>query len=188
MEAEEALESIKQIFEERKGKVVSLGKLEEKVFLLSWQGLDYGDMTCKIYKPNDKTYTEQYFREIGKKLIDKIKKVLNIDDLDKRNFREELENFFDKNYNYHTKKLSYITAPEPDYTTSPELPNNTVSELNQNPFIPFSGRVEEKDLFFDREREIRRVFEVLNSGSSVVLIGEEGIAYGFSARFSANEF
>ncbi|QHG18487.1 ATP-binding protein [Nostoc sp. ATCC 53789] len=175
MEAEEALESIKHIFEERKGKVVSLSKLEEKVFLLSWQGMDYGDMTCKIYKPTGKPYTEQYFREIGKKLIDKIKKVLNIDDLDKRNFREELENFFDKNYNYPTKKLSYITAPEPDYTSSPELPNNTLSELNQNPFIPLNARVEEKNLFFDREREIRRIFEVLNSGSSVVLIGEEGI-------------
>ncbi|MBE8998699.1 ATP-binding protein [Nostoc sp. LEGE 12447] len=175
MEAEEALESIKQIFEERKGKVVLLGKLEEKVFLLSWQGMDYGDMICQIYKSNGKPYTEQYFREIGKKLIDKIKKVLNIDDLEKRYFKEELENFFDKNYNNSTKKLSYTTAPEPDYTTSPELTNNTVSDLNQNPFIPFSGRVEEKYLFFDREREIRRIFEVLNSGSSIVLIGEEGI-------------
>ncbi|AVH64464.1 ATP-binding protein [Nostoc sp. 'Peltigera membranacea cyanobiont' N6] len=175
MEAEEALESIRQIFEERKGKVVFLGKLEEKVFLLSWQGMDYGDMTYKIYKPTGKPYTEQYFREVGKKLIDKIKRVLNIDDLEKRYFRQELENFFDKNYNYPTQKLSDITAPEPDYTTSQELPNNTPSERNHNPFIPFNGRVEEKDLFFDREREIRRVFEVLNSGSSVVLIGEEGI-------------
>lgn len=177
MEAEEALESIKQIFEERKGKVVLLGKLEEKVFLLSWQGMNYSQMPSQIKKsnPTAKPYTEQYLKEIGKSLNDKIKRVLNIDDLDKRNLREELENFFERNYNDHTKKLSYTTAPEPDYTTSPELPNNTVSELNQNPFIPFSGRVEEKYLFFDREREIRRIFEVLNSGSSIVLIGEEGI-------------
>ncbi|MEH1898500.1 MAG: ATP-binding protein [Nostoc sp.] len=177
MEAEEALECIKQIFEERKGKVVLLSKLEEKVFLLSWQGMNYSQMPSKIKKSNltAKAYTEQYLKEIGKSLNDKIKRILNIDDLDKRNLREELENFFERNYNYHTKKLSYITAPEPNYTTSPELPNNTVSERNQNPFIPFSGRVEEKYLFFDREREIRRIFEVLNSGSSIVLIGEEGI-------------
>ncbi|MEH2370424.1 ATP-binding protein [Nostoc sp.] len=175
MEAEEALKSIRQIFEERKGKVVSLGKLEEKVFLLSWQGMDYGDMTCKIYKPTGKPYTEQYFREIGKKLIDKIKRVLNIDDLDKRSFREEIETFFDKNYNDYTKKPPHITAPKSDYTSSQELSNNSPPELNQNPFIPFNGRVEEKFLFFDRKREINRILEVLNSGSSLVLIGEEGI-------------
>jgi hypothetical protein len=44
-----------------------------------------------------------------------------------------------------------------------------------NPFIPQQGRVDDVQQFFNREREIRRVFEVLNSGSSVALIGEEGI-------------
>ncbi len=44
-----------------------------------------------------------------------------------------------------------------------------------NPFIPQHGRVEDTQLFFGREREIQRVFEVLNSGSSVALIGEEGM-------------
>jgi DNA-binding CsgD family transcriptional regulator len=44
-----------------------------------------------------------------------------------------------------------------------------------NPFVPQFGRVDDPKLFFDREREIRRVFEILNSGSSVALIGEEGI-------------
>lgn len=187
MEAEEALESIKQIFKERKGNLASLGKLEEKVFLLSWQGMNYSQMPSKIKRsnPTAKPYTEQYLKEIGKSLNDKIKRVLNIDDLDKRNLREELENFFERNYNYSTKKLSYTTAPEPDYTTSPELTNNTVSELNQNPFIPFSGRVEEKYLFFDREREIRRIFEVLNSGSGLIL----AIAFVTSAiAFAISEF
>ncbi|MFN6473205.1 MAG: AAA family ATPase [Nostoc sp. SerVER01] len=177
MEAKQALESIKQIFEERKGKVVSLSKLEEKVFLLSWEGMNYGQMPSKINKPNPtaKPYTEQYLKEIGKSLIDKIKKILNSDDIDKRNFREEIENFLVRNYNQHTQKLPSITPLNSDYTISQELPNNSPSELNQNPFIPFNGRVEENYLFFDRQREIRRVFEVVNSGSSVVLIGEEGI-------------
>jgi hypothetical protein len=44
-----------------------------------------------------------------------------------------------------------------------------------NPFFPQQGRVDNLQLFFNRDREIRRVFEVLNSGSSVALIGEEGI-------------
>ncbi|MFN6475820.1 LuxR C-terminal-related transcriptional regulator [Nostoc sp. DedQUE07] len=44
-----------------------------------------------------------------------------------------------------------------------------------NPFIPFTGRIEDPQQFFGREHEISRVFEVLNSNSSVTLIGEEGI-------------
>ncbi len=44
-----------------------------------------------------------------------------------------------------------------------------------NPFVPQHGVVDNPQQFFNREREIRRVFEVLNSGSSVALIGEEGI-------------
>ena len=44
-----------------------------------------------------------------------------------------------------------------------------------NPFVPQQGRVDNLELFFNRDREIRRVFEVINSGSSVALIGEEGI-------------
>jgi DNA-binding CsgD family transcriptional regulator len=44
-----------------------------------------------------------------------------------------------------------------------------------NPFVPQVGRVDNPQLFFDRERDLRRVFEILNSGSSVALIGEEGI-------------
>jgi hypothetical protein len=44
-----------------------------------------------------------------------------------------------------------------------------------NPFIPLSTRVDNLQQFFNRDREIRRVFEVLNSGISVALIGEESI-------------
>jgi hypothetical protein len=44
-----------------------------------------------------------------------------------------------------------------------------------NPFIPQTGTVDNLQRFFNRDGEIRRVFEVLNSGSSVALIGEEGI-------------
>ncbi|WP_243147445.1 AAA family ATPase [Scytonema sp. UIC 10036] len=46
---------------------------------------------------------------------------------------------------------------------------------NANPFVPLVGRVEDARHFFGRKREIQRVFEVLESGSSVALIGEEGI-------------
>ena len=62
------------------------------------------------------------------------------------------------------------------------LPNgNQIVEVEQpninynNPFIPQHGKIDDPKFFFGREREIRRVFETLNSGSSVAIIGERGI-------------
>ncbi|MEG4503539.1 ATP-binding protein [Microcoleus sp. F6_B4] len=55
--------------------------------------------------------------------------------------------------------------------------------ISSNPFIPQTGKVDDPQLFFGREGEMRRVFEVLNSNDSVVLIGEEGI--GKSSLLSA---
>jgi len=62
------------------------------------------------------------------------------------------------------------------------LPNdNPIAELEQpninynNPFIPQHGKIDDPKFFFSREREIRRVFETLNSGSSVAIIGERAI-------------
>jgi len=47
--------------------------------------------------------------------------------------------------------------------------------ISSNPFIPQTGRIDYPQLFFGRDLEIKRVFEVLNSNGSVALIGEEGI-------------
>ena len=44
-----------------------------------------------------------------------------------------------------------------------------------NPFIPLNGIIEHPWLFFNREGEINSIFEVLNSGSSVAIIGEGGV-------------
>ena len=74
------------------------------------------------------------------------------------------------------KKLNTTTSPQ----TS--LPNdNRIAELeppninHNNPFIPQHGKIDDPKFFFGREREIRRVFETLNSGSSVAIIGERAI-------------
>jgi DNA-binding Xre family transcriptional regulator len=44
-----------------------------------------------------------------------------------------------------------------------------------NPFTPQHGKIDDPRFFFGREREMRRVFETLNSGSSVAIIGERAI-------------
>ena len=61
--------------------------------------------------------------------------------------------------------------------------DDSIPAISSNPFIPQTGKVDDPQLFFGREREIRRVFEVLNSNGSVALIGEEGI--GKSSLLSA---
>ena len=58
-----------------------------------------------------------------------------------------------------------------EITKLPPEPENKVS----NPFIPLSGIIDSPWLFFNREGEINSIFEVLNSGSSVAIIGEGGV-------------
>ncbi len=80
--------------------------------------------------------------------------------------------------------LDWQEIREPNGTPSPQksLPNdNPIAELEQlninhnNPFIPQHGKIDDARFFFGREREIRRVFETLNSGSSIAIIGERAI-------------
>src|SRR4028119_767492 len=80
--------------------------------------------------------------------------------------------------------LDWQEIREPNGTPSPQnsLPNdNPIAELEQlninhnNPFIPQHGKIDDPNFFFGREREIRRVFETLNSGSNVAVIGESAI-------------
>jgi len=40
-----------------------------------------------------------------------------------------------------------------------------------NPFVPINGMVDQAHQFFGREKELRSVFEILNGGSSVAIIG-----------------
>ena len=80
--------------------------------------------------------------------------------------------------------LDWQEIREPNPTPSPQtsLPNdNRIAELeppninHNNPFIPQHGKIDDPNFFFGREREIRRVFETLNRGSSVAIIGERAI-------------
>ena len=44
-----------------------------------------------------------------------------------------------------------------------------------NPFIPLGGKIDNSNLVFGREKEVKRIFELLNIGSSVAIIGEPEI-------------
>ncbi|MGD1900420.1 MAG: hypothetical protein ACFB16_26200 [Phormidesmis sp.] len=43
---------------------------------------------------------------------------------------------------------------------------------DENPYVPVNGRIDSPDQFFGQEQTLRRIFETLNSGSSVALIGD----------------
>jgi hypothetical protein len=74
--------------------------------------------------------------------------------------------------------LNWLSSQRSEFSTGDRTP-----VISDNPFIPQTGKVDDPQLFFGREGEMRRVFEVLNSNDSVVLIGEEGI--GKSSLLSA---
>jgi len=73
--------------------------------------------------------------------------------------------------NLNTTTSPQTSLPKDNPTTGEEEP-----KINyDNPFFPLSGRIDKPQFFFGREREIRRVFETLNSGSNVAVIGESAI-------------
>lgn len=74
------------------------------------------------------------------------------------------------NQQYTTRKQSSQIQTEPIF-------NNSLIEtdLVDNPFLPSNGVIDDDKLFFSRTQEIKRIFEILNSGSSVAIIGEREI-------------
>ena len=66
----------------------------------------------------------------------------------------------------HLKPVLYIKQNSLVYS-----PKAKIDEIIPNPFVPRSGIVKNAKKFFGREKELNRIFETLNSGSSVALIG-----------------
>ncbi|ABG53439.1 ATPase [Trichodesmium erythraeum IMS101] len=103
---------------------------------------------------------EQTYRKRKSNVYKKFKDIINHDGKDK--FPILLKKL-EKEY-----QSRYFSQ---EITKSPLEPKNKVS----NPFIPLSGVIDNSWLFFNREEEINSIFEVLNSGSSVAIIGEGGV-------------
>ncbi|MDF5721115.1 MAG: ATP-binding protein [Rhizonema sp. PD37] len=164
MDSKEALEFINRLFKERKNQV--LNELEKTLFLGFWEDKSYKDIVTQAY------VSEQHLRDTGAKFCKKITEVLGIE-VTKKNFHNPIEDCYKENF----AKFDYQKSPlAAEQEKIKEIPN-IVGRKNRifNPFIPQHGRVENPQQFFGREREIQRVLEILNSGSSVALIGEEGI-------------
>ncbi|MBD2495571.1 AAA family ATPase [Nostoc sp. FACHB-280] len=124
---------------------------ERDVFLGIWEGKTYPVIAGEI------NYNYQSVKEIGVRLFNKISKLSQEQiKVQKDNFKSSVE----KIYKQQSTQIPTITPLTLEST---------------NPFIPQQGRVEDSQLFFGRKQEIQRIFELFNSGSSVVIVGEEGI-------------
>lgn len=160
MDSREALEFINSLFEQANKSI--LNDLETTLFLGIWEGKTYTEICATTYR------SEQHLRDAGASLCRKITEDLEIR-VTKRNFKKPIE----YRYQQHSPKVTPPQEPLVNQTNQTKQETSN-SDVITNPFILPNGRVEEPH-FFDREREMQRVFEVLNSGSSVALIGEEGI-------------
>ncbi len=158
MNSEEALKFINQLFVDHKKLV--LNELEEKLFVGFWEEKIYDEIIT------ENNYSIQYLREKGPELCRRIRKELGID-VKKTNFKNPIK------YRYQ-QHLEQKVLEQPERS---QVDENVArhENANINPFIPLHGRVENPEEFFNREKELRQVFEHLNSYSSVVLIGEEGV-------------
>lgn len=175
MDSQEALKFINSLFDEKTKPI--LNELEASIFLGFWEDRTYKEITAKAI------LSESHVRDTGAKLCKRIKEDLGIS-VSKRNFKNPIE----YRRQQHPAKVLPSQESLPEHSNSAEQkaskqasPSQANPNLAQgqnsitNPFTPQQGRVDNLELFFNQEPEIRRVFEVLNSGSSVALIGEEGI-------------
>lgn len=64
------------------------------------------------------------------------------------------------------------------YRSQRELESSTIQNnflINGNPFHPLNGRIEKSEQFFNREKELRDIFDFLNASSGVELLGDRQI-------------
>lgn len=175
MDAEKAFDYIYQIFLKR-GE--TLNDREKAVFIGAWNGKTYTEISNEIFRD------EQYLRETGPKLFEKIYQTINVK-VYKRNFRLPIETFLNQNISYLGLSENFIDSRGEQSLYSMDSVDNAVfsksynpnsySDLISNPFIPIKGVIDDSQLFFNQVREIRWIFETLNSGSSVAIIGERQI-------------
>ncbi|NEQ73548.1 MAG: AAA family ATPase [Okeania sp. SIO2C9] len=100
-------------------------------------------------------------------------------DHDRKGKYKEIFNWLKREY-----ETWYTRKENPDILTEFPQKVSTVNNFDvlpesqqqvSNPFIPLTGIIDNPKLFFNREREINRIFEVLNSGSSIAIIGNSGV-------------
>jgi hypothetical protein len=157
MDSKEALNFINHLLAEKTSQV--LNELEQDIFVGSWDGLDYKTIAANTFK------AETTVREVGAYLWNRITQELNIK-VSKKQLKNPIQ--------HYKESLKIALLPvKPNVETTQIKPTSPPN--NQNPFLPTTGRIENLEKFFGREKEIKDIFELLNNASSVAIIGKQAI-------------
>lgn len=134
----------------------SLNQLEKDIFIGIWEGKTYQQIE------DETNWALQTLKEAGPKLFKKINNNWKLN-VNKKNFKPSIEQILQQNSSAKEKPI-------------PQQRSTKVGILQiTNPFFPLTGKLDNSQLFFNRDREKKRIFENLNSGTSVALIGESQI-------------
>ncbi|MBO3459652.1 ATP-binding protein [Aetokthonos hydrillicola Thurmond2011] len=158
LDEESALKFINELLEKETQRV--LNNLETVIFKGCWSKKTLEDIA------KAEGYAPQSIRDAATKLYEKLTQILKIK-INKKNFISSIEHKY-KNNNFSVKETQ---EPSTNNSVTPRVQN----KINNNPFVPLSGKVDDEKLFFPRPRELNNIFEYLNNGSNVALIGEEGV-------------
>jgi|GEM_PF-2033362 len=165
MNSKEALEFINRRLWENSQPVLT--EAEEAIVIGIWQGNGYEQIAAQ------NCFDYQYTRELGAKLCKRLKEYFNAE-INKRNFKRQIKYLYGVDVETETKPLELEGSASTEVLEETSIPVDS-DNPTINPFTPQQGRIDNPQDFFNREREIRQIFEVLNSGSSVALIGAEGV-------------
>ncbi len=142
---------------------------------LEWQSLGYSELAQTLRETKDFTID----RETLTKILDPHSKHKN-----NRSKLEDLIKALDPTKDPTTKAFAqqYFEQIENHSISKPEEKlNDSIKETLaiqdkerfRNPFQPLSGRIEHSEQFFNRDRELREIFDILNAGSGgVELLGD----------------
>ncbi len=86
----------------------------------------------------------------------------------------------------HAQATEVPAFPAASDRPSPS-PSRVPVTIPPNPFVPINGRVDQAHQFFGRETELRSVFEILNGGSSVAIIGARQVGKSSLLKAIARE-
>jgi len=142
---------------------INLQDSHKAVILGIWSDKTY----AKISQSPGNNWTEEHLRDIGSKLFQEIQKIPGISGkkIQKSNFKTTIEQLWQQQQ----------SVEQASCLSHPDSPSISCENILTNPFLPLTGIVDDPELFFDRQSEAREIFALLNSGSSVALIGERAI-------------
>ncbi|HEY9810851.1 MAG TPA: AAA family ATPase [Halomicronema sp.] len=173
MEAEVAFYFINDLLMQKNQR--SLNEYEKDVFLGIWNNETYQEISEFTHRDF------QTVKETGSKLFKKIHQVLGIQ-VKKNSFKPAIESLWQKHSQKNSSppelddKISNSSSLEtPSHSSQLNFGNNwAFKNSNSNPFIPPTGMVDNPELFFNHPQLLNQIFEIINSGVNVALIGEEG--------------